>query len=290
MVTVMTKHPKQINKVDDKLHRRTWWRDATYIAAIAGVISVVIPLTATINKVFEVDLQRDRLTHEIRLKYLDKVIDPNLDLPKRELIFDFLVATLEDEDPMKKWANKKLEKIKLVQRLQRETIEKSKKLSQTIMKLRTEKRRDSLQALELRVKSDSLVTKLREEIDVKNSLLKELKQDLVLPPSKNIERRIEYTIYQEESYDEYYNATITINGEEDWTSSDEQAYYGYLMIGEAPDTIVFRGIRLEYDLFVSVTEYDFFEEEIYYWDGSCNSIDGACSLIYITKHVKQAGE
>lgn len=84
---------------------RTWWTQPSLLTALAALIAAMVPLTAAINGCFELQQQERLQRHEIRLKYLDRAIDPSQTPEYRERVLSFLLATLDDDDPMRKWAS-----------------------------------------------------------------------------------------------------------------------------------------------------------------------------------------
>jgi hypothetical protein len=80
------------------------WRNPPLLAAVAALFAAIIPLTAAINGWFSLALERDKFRSEMRLKYVDRALDPTKDPAYKSAFLDYLVGTTSPTDPMHKWA------------------------------------------------------------------------------------------------------------------------------------------------------------------------------------------
>lgn len=91
-----------------------------YITAIAAIIGALVPITATINGCYSVQLERQKHQNTLQLNYLDRAIDPDQEPQYRESVLKFLEHILSENDAMKSWATKELDNIREVLRLRTE--------------------------------------------------------------------------------------------------------------------------------------------------------------------------
>ncbi len=84
-----------------------WWQNPTAVGVLVAVIAAVPPLTAGvqswINARNQLDLARAKQAHEIRQKYLDRILS---DVQSRSVL-QFLVD-VEDDKKLRDWADKQL--------------------------------------------------------------------------------------------------------------------------------------------------------------------------------------
>lgn len=118
-----------------------WWRQSSHLAAVAALIAAAVPLTAAVNGFFELKQQERLQLHEIRLKYLDRAIDPTQNAEYRERVLSFLLATLDSTDPMRSWAAGESNVLAEVVRLRRNIAEKERELKEQQQALQDQTRR-----------------------------------------------------------------------------------------------------------------------------------------------------
>jgi len=99
------------NKNGSPREKVPWWREATYITAIAAVLAAILPATALINGWYQTRSEDQSRVAEIRLKYLDRAIDPDRNEEDRAAVLKFLVEILSSGDPMKRWAQSQLDNL-----------------------------------------------------------------------------------------------------------------------------------------------------------------------------------
>jgi len=97
----------------DTESRRSPWREAAYVTAISAALIVpgVTLLDHWLDHRLEltrhhnaVELDRNKLEHEIRKTYLDRAVDPHRTVEYRHSVLAFMEATLKHDGPMKEWA------------------------------------------------------------------------------------------------------------------------------------------------------------------------------------------
>jgi hypothetical protein len=107
-----------------------WWKQSSHLAAVAALIAATVPLTAAVNGLFQLKQQERLQLHEIRLKYLDRAIDPTQSAEYRERVLSFLLATLDPKDPMRRWAAGESDVLAEVVRLRKGIADKERELSE----------------------------------------------------------------------------------------------------------------------------------------------------------------
>ncbi len=104
-------------------------RWSSHIAAIAAIVAAVIPLTAAVNGCFSLMLERERYLSDLRLKYVDRALDPTKDPTYRESFFTFIVETTSHTDPLYHWARTRLENARSIAQLRERVAEQAANLS-----------------------------------------------------------------------------------------------------------------------------------------------------------------
>jgi hypothetical protein len=102
-----------------------WWRDPTTITILAALLAAVPPITTAVQGWFQsrsqLELTRSKQAHEIRQKYLDRVLSE----AENRRVLQFLVA-VEDDEKLKAWAQAELksteQRIKTKQELYSDAI------------------------------------------------------------------------------------------------------------------------------------------------------------------------
>jgi hypothetical protein len=105
---------------DQTADRRKWWLEATYVTAISAAI--IVPGVTLLDHWLDYKLEavkqdhalhldEEKQTHAVRQTYLGLAIDPHRTSEYRRSVLTFLVDTLNDDEPMKKWAKDELSRL-----------------------------------------------------------------------------------------------------------------------------------------------------------------------------------
>ena len=90
---------------DSARSKRTvvWWQNTAIVGLLVAIVAAVPPVTTGVQAYFnaknQLDLERSKQTHEVRQKYLDRVLSDEQD----QKVLQFLVAVEEDQK-LKSWA------------------------------------------------------------------------------------------------------------------------------------------------------------------------------------------
>lgn len=94
---------------DSARSKRTvvWWQNTAIVGLLVAIVAAVPPVTTGVQAYFnaknQLDLERSKQTHEVRQKYLDRVLSDEQD----QKVLQFLVAVEEDQK-LKSWAQDRL--------------------------------------------------------------------------------------------------------------------------------------------------------------------------------------
>lgn len=87
-------------------------KPSAWIPLAITFLGAMVPVSTAIHgflaKEKELELAVSKQTHDIRLAYLDRAIDPSKGLAYREQVLRFLAATTLESDPVKGWAKTEL--------------------------------------------------------------------------------------------------------------------------------------------------------------------------------------
>jgi chromosome segregation ATPase len=92
-----------------------WWRSKLTITVLGGLIAAIAPTTSGIHgcvsKDREIGLARIAQAHDIRLKYLDRAIDPTKTPVYRKQVLELLAEMSEHGEETMRWAKAQIEVI-----------------------------------------------------------------------------------------------------------------------------------------------------------------------------------
>lgn len=171
-------------------------RVSVTVTAIAALIAAIIPLTAFINGVYAINLEREKFTSELRLKYIDRVLDNSKDPTYKRSFLEYLVEVTESSDLLHRWAQRQLRNVDDIATLRATIYKLTASLRSSSSDLDQERNRRAKDSKIASGREASLHRKVLGDLEEKRSLeekLKaaELKAGYPLPISREIGNRQE---------------------------------------------------------------------------------------------------
>lgn len=148
-------------RIEPSKRKRTVWRDPAHLAALAALVAAIVPLTAAVNGYFNVQLEHEKYLSELRLKYIERVLDANRDPAARESFLRFMVGTMEPSDKLYVWAHKELANSAEIKKLRIELDNTNAKFQEATFLLKREQ--DISDGKELRRLQDTLINVSKEK-------------------------------------------------------------------------------------------------------------------------------
>jgi len=240
---------------------KDWWHEPAYIAAIAGIIALIAPLTATVNKIFESRAQLEAQQHDIGIKYLDRAIDPNQTADDKESVLDFIIAMTNSKDKIRNWAIERKNKTSKFINLQKKRDDLLKQLENKDNEIKnfvdnTKNKAKFLPLIKKLERERDIVLKNLNELDksinkagreafIEVSLVKgsDYRGDLWLPKGY---RLVKIDVVQRPHHEEFYEAEYYIaNSEGECGYADEEYYTCQTILGENSNSVTLIGRNLK---------------------------------------------
>jgi chromosome segregation ATPase len=112
-----------------------WWRNPRTVTLLASLLAAFVPITSAVEAYFkeraDLALAMQQQQHLMRMDYMKTALDPSAPELQRQSRLRLLVAILDAEDPVRKWAADELTRVdKNVEHLQGELVNAQQELSQ----------------------------------------------------------------------------------------------------------------------------------------------------------------
>jgi DNA repair exonuclease SbcCD ATPase subunit len=169
----------EVKAPGDAEANRPVWLQAAYVTALSA--AVIVPGVTLLDHWLDhrlesarhnhaVELERNKLEHEIRQTYLDRAVDPHRTPEYRRSVLAFMEVTLADDGPLQQWAAGERQRLERFLRLQAELAASEARVTM----LKAELSRASSSPRE----SEQEIRTLREEFSATQEEVETLRRDL----------------------------------------------------------------------------------------------------------------